>query len=121
MGVIALVVAAAAACSSTGPAPATDAGAICPSDLPAACPAPPPSYRDRVSTIIESKCGPCHADGGVAVAGHDFTTYGDVYRQRSAVLNQVYGCVMPPRDAGALTAEERATLLGWLVCKAPND
>ena len=41
--------------------------------------------------------------------------------QRGPMLNQVYACNMPPDDAGQPTPEERAILLGWFVCKAPNN
>lgn len=93
----------------------------CPSDLPAACPSTPPSFSNRVEGIIESRCWACHGDGGVAQKGNDLSTYGDIFRQRSAVLNQVYSCNMPPSDAGALTADERKAMLEWLVCRAPEN
>jgi len=37
------------------------------------------------------------------------------------VLTQVYSCRMPQPGAAPLTEAERAALLGWLVCGAPND
>lgn len=112
----------AVACSSSSDAPsgATDAGA-CPQDLPQACPTPPPSFQADVHDIVTRRCGSCHTDGGVAAPSHDFSSYAAIYRQRSAVLNQVYACKMPLPDAGQPTAEERAQLLGWLVCGAPNN
>lgn len=96
-------------------------GSQCPQDLPATCPTPTPSFAGEVDPIIVRRCGGCHLDGGVAQPTRDFTTYDDIFRQRSPILNQVYSCNMPPPDAGQPTAEERAALLGWLVCKAPNN
>ena len=111
--------------SSSMPAPVTDAASdappACPSDLPAACPSPPPGYDAAVLPLLAHRCWGCHGDGGIEVNQHDLGTYDGVFRQRSAVLNQVYGCLMPPSDAAALTPDERAALLGWLVCGAPNN
>jgi uncharacterized membrane protein len=113
VGLVALVMA--AACSDPAPAPAS-----CPSDLPAACPADVPSYARDVAPILSARCLECHVAGGPG-AKHDLSTYEHVYTQRSAVLNQVYGCAMPPAEGTALAASERATLLAWLVCHAPNN
>jgi uncharacterized membrane protein len=115
------------ACTSSDPGGANDAAseepeaAACPNDLPAACPQPPPSYKNDVRSIIDRRCNGCHANGGVAARRNDFSTYDNVANQRSAILNQVYACYMPPPDAGQPTPDERQKLLGWLVCKAPNN
>jgi hypothetical protein len=114
------------ACSpSSSVPPATDAAgeasSTCPSDLPAACPSPAPGYDASVGPLLAGRCGGCHGDGGIEVNQHDLRTYDAVYRQRSSVLTQVYGCLMPPADAAPLTPGERAALLGWLVCGAPNN
>ncbi len=112
--------------SSTGPSPISDAspdGGVeaCPSDLPAACPSPAPSYEASVGPLVARRCWACHADGGIEATQHDLGSYDGVFRQRGAVLAQVYGCLMPPADAAALTSDERATLLGWLVCGSPRN
>ena len=94
----------------------------CPNDLPAACPEPTPSYVADASPIFEDRCFECHGPGGKAQSKHDFSTYDDVYRQRSPILNAVYACKMPPADAASeLSLEERQALLAWLVCGAPED
>ena len=108
-----------AACSPTLPV-SMDSGA-CPNDLPAACPSSVPSYADAVAPTIGGKCNGCHTDGGPGTGKFDFSTYASVYADRSAMLNQIYSCRMPPADASALTAEERAALLSWFVCHAPNN
>ncbi len=115
-----------AACSSSSTSPGGgDAGTIdpsnCPSDLPASCPTPTPSFNSQVNDIIQRKCGACHTGNGVEASAHEFSTYATIAPQRSAMLNQVYACRMPPPDAPGLTVDERAALLGWLVCKAPDN
>jgi hypothetical protein len=106
-----------AACSSDGPA----GGASCPADLPSSCPSPPPSFQHDVEPIFERRCWACHTKDGVAAARHDFSTYASIASERGPILNQFYACNMPPPDAGQPTSAERAALLGWLVCKAPNN
>jgi mono/diheme cytochrome c family protein len=110
----------ASACSSHSDPPAADAAATCPNDLPAACPATVPSYKDQVAFIFDVHCNTCHGSGGTA-EDRLLTDYANVYRQRSSVLNQIYNCHMPPESERPLTAEQRAVLLAWLVCKAPNN
>jgi hypothetical protein len=100
---------------------ATDARAeACPNDLPTRCPRPTPSYATEIGPVIDTHCVPCHAPGGVS-ADRPLTTYSEVYTRRASVLTQVYSCAMPPADGGVpLAPTERAALLGWLVCGAPN-
>jgi hypothetical protein len=95
--------------------------ASCPNDLPADCPTTPPSFQADVEPIFASKCWGCHADGGVAVNIRDLSSYDKIAAQRSLVLTQFYSCKMPPSDAGQPSADERAKMLAWLVCKAPNN
>jgi hypothetical protein len=111
-----LVAAAPCGCGSDG-----TATAACPQDLPQTCPSPSPRFAADVQPIFERRCWRCHTGSGEAAASHDFSSYDRIFGQRSAILNQVYACRMPPSEATPLAAEERAALLGWLVCKAPND
>jgi hypothetical protein len=112
--------------SSSGGSPADAAAdapaeAACPSDLPVACPQPAPGFDAAVLPIVTRRCWGCHGDGGIENAQHDLGSYDTIFRQRSAMLNQVYGCLLPPSDAAALTPDERAAILGWLVCGAPAN
>jgi len=107
------------ACSHASSSTADDAGA-CPNDLPASCPTPTPSYAGDVSGIFDSHCNTCHGPGGSA-AEKPLLTYDDVFRQRGAVLDQVYHCLMPPADQRPMTPQQRANLLAWLTCGAPNN
>jgi len=93
----------------------------CPNDLPPACVLPSPSYATDVEPIVARRCFPCHNTGGVALPARDFSTYDKIKAQADTgiVLTQVYACKMPPPDAAPPTADERATLLHWLVCNAP--
>jgi cytochrome c5 len=111
------------ACGSGQASTAPDGGdaASCPNDLPASCPASPPSYQNDVEAILQRRCTGCHVDGGEG-APVVLTTYGDVHKQRQSVLTQVYSCRMPRSDAPSqLSADERKALLEWLVCGAPNN
>ena len=94
----------------------------CPSDLPAACPSPAPSWAadGGVQAVIDARCVICHKPGGLAF-DRPFTNYADVFANRGDALDQVYSCYMPPPDAGQLAPSERQELLGWFVCGAPNN
>ena len=95
-------------------------GGSCPNDLPGACPSTPPSYARDISPVISGRCFPCHAPGGQEQV-KPLTTYQQVFDQRGPVLDQVYHCRMPLSGAPQLTAGERAQLLTWLVCNAPDN
>jgi hypothetical protein len=93
-------------------------GAACPNDLPASCPTPAPTYAD-VAPIFHAVCNTCHAPDG-QVPEKPLTSYAEVFSRRATVLTTVYGCKMPPEGALPLRADQRAALLAWLVCGAPN-
>ena len=101
-----------------GGSPAPDASS-CTTELPA-CPASPPSYKTTVSPILNQACVTCHYTG-TTIAKNDFSTYDKVHQDLGAALNQVYACAMPPATSTPLTADQRQTLLEWLVCGAPNN
>jgi hypothetical protein len=109
------------ACSSEPPPANADGGASCPNDLPATCPTPPPSFATEVEPIFSQLCWGCHADGGVAVGIRDLSTYDGIASHQTTVLSKFYGCSMPPSDAGQPSPAQRAKMLAWLVCKAPNN
>jgi hypothetical protein len=98
----------------------SDAEASCPQDLPS-CPSSPPSWASEVQAIINLRCNACHGVGGIEQSKWNFSTYQGVHNNFGSVLNQVYGCTMPPADAAAPTSDERLALLEWLVCRAPNN
>lgn len=79
-----------------------------------------PSWASDIQPVVQSVCDDCHRTGGMA-ADKPFASYGDVYTRRSAILNQIYSCYMPPPNSVALTPSQRQALLAWLVCGAPNN
>jgi hypothetical protein len=92
---------------------------VCPNDLPASCPSSVPSYAKTIAPALMAKCVFCHEPGGPSV--HSLQTYADVYALRGSVLDQVYASKMPQAGSPPLTSDERAALLAWLVCEAPNN
>jgi hypothetical protein len=113
--VVALIVAAGCGGSSGG-------GDSCPTnDLPQSCPASVPSYANDIAPILNARCAPCHYPGGIEDAAHDYSTYAHVHAQRGPMLDQIYACSMPPSGSPAPTPDERAKLLAWFVCGAPNN
>ncbi len=104
------------ACSSSSNAD-SDGGA-CP--VATGCPtSAPPTYTADIAPILDRVCLTCHAPGGPG--GVDFSTYAKVFANRSAILDQVNACIMPPSNGPALSAGDRIALTGWLECGAPND
>lgn len=71
--------------------------------------------------ILGAKCNNCHSgEAGL----WPLTDYHKVTAWRDLVFLDVVQCTMPPVDAGAgaaLSEVERATLLAWLACGAPNN
>jgi hypothetical protein len=101
---------------------AANAPFVCPQQTPARCPAPEPSWSGQIEGIVASVCGQCHADGGVEQSAFDFSTYEYVFIDRGPIFSQVASCAMPPSDGGVMfPSDERAALLAWLVCNAPNN
>jgi len=98
----------------------SDSSSNCPSDLPASCPSPAPSYQSTIAPLIYELCVPCHSPGGQE-ASRPFLTYNEVFAQRTEILSQVYTCTMPLRGSQQPSPQERAQLLAWLVCGAPNN
>jgi hypothetical protein len=97
-----------------------DAGAIC--GMPAQVCAPPiPSFANDLTPLFDAKCNTCH--DGMPGSPWPLTNYDDVSAWAVTVLSDIVACTMPPADAGApeLTEAERATLIDWLVCGAPNN
>ena len=95
------------------------AGPPCLVDLPTSCPASVPGYKTDIAPILRQYCVYCHGPSGLA--GYPETTYDEVYAQRSAILDQVYGCMMPPSGVPTMSAQDRVALLSWLVCNAPDN
>jgi hypothetical protein len=117
----ALVVCAALAAAALTCGPA---GSSCPTGdyQQRACPSPEPSFSAQVLPIIQTKCATCHAPGGLR-SSTPLTTWKQVDALLSTVVTYVVTCKMPDvTDGGVpLTPEERATMLDWFACMAPNN
>ena len=114
---VALEAAALAGCSKP-------AAQSCPNDLPAACPSPAPTFSADVAPLIQKYCAGCHsADGeepNPLLVSYDSIT-GSMDATARMVETQLVQCNMPPAGQPQLTAEERQTILGWLVCGAKDN
>jgi hypothetical protein len=95
-------------------------GTTCPNDLPRTCPNPAPSYSSQVVPVLQNYCTKCHSAGGIEAA-IPLTDYQHVFQYRQVILDQVYHCVMPVPPNPVPNSADRAVLLGWLVCGAPNN
>lgn len=95
---------------------------VCPNDLPdrAACADGAPSYAGEVAPIIDERCNACHYPGNAQTTSV-WSEYDAVYAGRRTIQSRIYSCVMPPETAPQLTPAERAVLLEWLVCGAPEQ
>ncbi len=96
------------------------AAATCPDDIPSACALPAPSYVADVAPIVAQRCGSCHGLGGVEYPAVDLSTHAAFVRQQHSVLSVLATCRMPQAGSPQLQAAQRATLLNYLVCGAPE-
>lgn len=109
-------------CGGSGEGGDESAEGACPNDLPDrnVCQDGAPSYAREIAPILEERCNACHYRGnpgsGVSLADHDA-----VFARRQTVQSRIYSCVMPPEAAPPLEPTERAALLEWLVCGAPDE
>jgi uncharacterized membrane protein len=98
--------------------------AACPDDLPRSCPSPAPTFSADVSPLIQKHCAGCHSADGEEpkplLINYDSIT-GSMDATARMVETQLVSCAMPPSDQPPLTAEERQTILGWIICGAKND
>ena len=116
MAAVVTVVASAGVACGSHPASA----AACSQDLPATCPSNVPSYQVDVAPIFAGRCVICHSPDG-SDSQRDYANLAAIYANRGAILDQVYACRMPPNGSAEPSTTERATLLAWLVCGAPNN
>ena len=106
-----------AACGSASAVP--DAGAACVRSS-ATCDGTPASYAATVAPLLDRESVSCHFANS-PLARTSLATYTDVQRVSGTVIGQLSACLMPPAGQPGLTSEERATLLTWLACGAPDN
>ncbi len=99
-----------------------DPGPACTTALPSSddCATAAPSYTNDIAPLVGGRCLGCHfarnPNSSVVLE-----TQSEIYDQRQLVETQLYRCAMPPSTGTPLTSDERAELLKWLVCGAPNN
>jgi hypothetical protein len=94
------------------------AGKACPVDEQAGCVDPSVGYDGGVADILNARCLPCHAPGGVEAAV-SLTDYAQVFGARMTLGSQLVTCSMPPDGSAQLTDAQRKRILDWLSCGAP--
>jgi hypothetical protein len=105
--------------------------AACGNQDPPACPAidastcqtPIASYSGDVAPLLDRACNSsCHATG---LGPWPLNSWADVSDWAPIIAGDLETCTMPPADASAgsgnLTDHERALILNWLACGAPNN
>jgi hypothetical protein len=118
--VSALLLGAAGMACSSSPSNAGDAGGAAACSVASGCPSTgAPSYATEILPIFQQACLGCHSPSGTA--GYDESSYAKVFAQRSAILDQVNDCMMPPLNGPVLTAAQRVAMTAWLECGAPNN
>jgi hypothetical protein len=84
------------------------------------CAMPVPSYANAIAPILHAACIRCHAPGtGMALTS--LNTYADVDSVTGSILATVLSCDMPPSDQPQLSDADRAALLDWISCGAPDN
>lgn len=99
-----------------------DPGRACSTTLPSSddCATAAPSYANDIAPLVADGCLGCHFTRN-PYSSIVLETQSELYDQRQLVETQLYRCTMPPSDGTPLTSTERAKLLKWLVCGAPNN
>ncbi len=119
----AIAVYASVACSGSRATDPPDGAPACAAIDASACSQPVPSYATDVAPVLDRACNStCHAPG---VGPWPLNNYTDVFDWASIIAGDLEACTMPPLDAGAgngpLTDHERALILDWIACGAPNN
>ncbi len=107
------------ACNGPAPEPSPS----CPAIDASACQQPVPSYAKDVVPVLDRTCNStCHAPG---VGPWPLNNHQDVVDWGSIIAGDIEQCSMPPPDAsagnGVMTDSERALVLDWFACGAPDN
>jgi hypothetical protein len=83
------------------------------------CPQPTPSFANDIAPLLNRDCNTCHTPGSTL---WPLTGYENVRDWAYSILTDVESCSMPPADGGVtLASGDRALLVGWIGCGAPNN
>jgi hypothetical protein len=77
------------------------------------------SYDGDIGVILNARCTPCHATGGVE-STIILTDYAHASGEQMSIAGQLVTCSMPPDGSPQLSADERTQILTWLSCGAPK-
>lgn len=94
--------------------------------------APPVTYHNRISRLIQTNCGECHRDGGVAP--FSLVSYDDVKAHAPMIETVVSAGTMPPWFAApaegqvsspwlndcSLSQADKTDLIAWLAAELPE-
>lgn len=79
------------------------------------------SFASRVTAIVQTNCAissGCHAAGSTN-SGGPLTNYNQIFNRRSNIKSAVQAGTMP--QGAALSASDKADLISWIDCGAPNN
>ncbi|MES1175827.1 MAG: hypothetical protein ABUL62_16010 [Myxococcales bacterium] len=112
---LSLLVCLAFACGESAPATLN----ACPEPVQVGCPTDALRYDTGIGDLLDERCSPCHARGGVE-ATRLLTDYDHAFGLRMSIANQLVTCSMPQAGSPPLTVDERQQILDWLTCGAPR-
>ena len=79
------------------------------------------SFSATVSVIVQTNCaysGGCHGSGSTN-AGGPFTSYALIAAKKNIIKGQVEAGIMP--QGSSLSVSDKAALIAWINCGAPNN
>ena len=79
------------------------------------------SFSATVSVIVQANCAfssGCHGTGSTNTGG-PFTSYILIAAKKEIIKGQVEAGIMP--QGSSLTANDKAALIAWINCGAPNN
>ena len=79
------------------------------------------SFASRVSAIVQTNCAissGCHGAGSTN-SGGPLTNYSQIFNRRSNIKAAVQAGTMP--QGSTLSAADKADLISWIDCGAPNN
>jgi len=108
------------ACAPAHGDPPADPPACEPTATWPPCSQPAPTFAADVLPLLNRDCNTpaCHGTGGPA---WPLIEYQDVADWADNIEYDVEACMMPPPDAGALSASDKAQLVDWIACGSHND
>ena len=106
-------------CASGSPSPVPASQ----SSTAGGCTQPVPSYSEDIVPVLDRDCNnTCHAARAGRGAGPSpLTDWADVVAWSDAIAVNLRTGAMPPSDAGTLANGDKALVLDWLSCGAPDN